>query len=153
MTLGPTARFQERKDDYESDRLPVESFLEPARRLLPSLQLADLRLGGSGIRPKLHGPETLVRRFHDRQRRKMPAPGAGSGHRVAGLDRVSRRSASRSRGWSTRFWTEATPNVEADLQVGLAKCRGQQLQPTARTKDRARERTLGIERAGATCVA
>jgi L-2-hydroxyglutarate oxidase LhgO len=62
VLLGPTIRYQDRKDDYEDDRLPLESFVAPAQILVPGIQFEDLTYGGSGIRPKLHPP---TERFAD----------------------------------------------------------------------------------------
>jgi glycerol-3-phosphate dehydrogenase len=56
VLVGPTARYVEDKNDYESDRLPVEEFARRAKPLLPEIEAADLKLAYSGLRPKLVPP-------------------------------------------------------------------------------------------------
>ena len=72
VTFGPTAAYQERKDDYEGNRIPIEDFLEPARELLPAVTLGDLRPGGTGIRPKLHPPAESYADFLIRRDARVP---------------------------------------------------------------------------------
>jgi glycerol-3-phosphate dehydrogenase len=54
--LGPTATYVEGKDNYEKNRLPIAAFAESAKTLLPEVEESDLRLGYTGLRPKLVPP-------------------------------------------------------------------------------------------------
>ncbi len=56
VLVGPTAQYVEDKNDYERDRLPVEEFARRAKTLLPEIEVADLKLAYSGLRPKLVPP-------------------------------------------------------------------------------------------------
>jgi L-2-hydroxyglutarate oxidase LhgO len=83
--LGPTARFQSRKDDYEDNRLPLAAFLEPAKRLLDGITIGDLRLSGSGIRPKLHPEREPFADFLIRRDRSQAAIIQAAGIESPGL--------------------------------------------------------------------
>ena len=72
VMLGPTARYQARKDDYESNREPLARFHAAARRLLPGLRLDQIRPGGSGIRARSAPAEQKFSDFLIRRDRRQP---------------------------------------------------------------------------------
>jgi L-2-hydroxyglutarate oxidase LhgO len=70
--LGPTIRYQASRDDYDSEREPVERFAAAAGWLAGGVSPSDLRIGGAGIRAKLHPPEESFADFLIRPDRRNP---------------------------------------------------------------------------------
>ena len=83
VLLGPTARFQSRKDDYEEQPASVEEFLEPARHCSRP-HLADLIEGGTGIRRSSIRRASSFADFMIRPDQRQPGADSCRRHRVAG---------------------------------------------------------------------
>ncbi|HVA72562.1 MAG TPA: NAD(P)/FAD-dependent oxidoreductase [Candidatus Limnocylindrales bacterium] len=56
VLVGPTAHYITDKNDYESNRPPIEDFVRMAQPMLPELRAEDLMPAYTGIRAKLAPP-------------------------------------------------------------------------------------------------
>jgi L-2-hydroxyglutarate oxidase LhgO len=56
LLLGPTAKYVDRKDNYERDRIAIPEFAEDVKHMVPEIEERDLQLAYSGLRPKLVPP-------------------------------------------------------------------------------------------------
>ena len=72
VMVGPTARSMSSKDDHGSDRVPLEQFYKDVRRFVPSVELDDLRLGGTGFQAALSRPDEPVADFMIRPDHRNP---------------------------------------------------------------------------------
>jgi hypothetical protein len=91
VLLGPTIRYQRGKDDYESDRLPLEAFVRRDEKLAPRDHAGDLQPGSSGIRAKLCPPGQAFADFMIQRDAVYPRV-----IQVAGIDSPGSRRRSRS---------------------------------------------------------
>jgi glycerol-3-phosphate dehydrogenase len=64
VLVGPTARYINDKNDYESNRESVDDFARSTKLLLPEIAASDLVPAYSGIRPKLLPPSSSPVQTH-----------------------------------------------------------------------------------------
>jgi len=63
FTVGPEFRLAPSRDDYETDRLPLDFIVGRAKRFMPALELTDVQLDYAGIMVHLKGvTDWIVRR-------------------------------------------------------------------------------------------
>ncbi len=60
VLLGPVFKRVARKDDYATDRVPADVFLEQVRRYYPALEMDDLEQDFCGVMAWLHGHRDFV---------------------------------------------------------------------------------------------